>query len=334
MKKERLLSIQTIENTNTYAIYKARRDVNTIMDSCHYLPIVLGSTSPIGFWRVLKRYWDIASLRFLISRRDRAFLQFPWIHNNKPQFYNSLFGSGAHIECIIHDLDSLRGLDENNQAELEALNRCRSIIAHTPAMKRFLADNGIAESKIKLLYLFPYLTSDPIHTLEPAAVNTVIFAGNLTKSSFVDKLRHIAAPDLHFNLYGNGAEHFEPSAHVCYKGTFRPDNPGCIEGNWGLVWDGPDIDTCSGIYGRYLRLNSSHKLSLYLALGIPVIVWSESSLRNFITDNNLGICVSSLADLRCKLGSMGTAEVAGIINSVRRFAPQLRNGDILRNIIG
>ena len=33
------------------------------------------------------------------------------------------------------------------------------------------------------------------------------------------------------------------------------------------MWDGNSIDTCSDIYGEYLRINNPYKLSLYIAAG-------------------------------------------------------------------
>ncbi len=65
---------------------------------------------------------------------------------------------------------------------------------------------------------------------------------------------------------------------------------------WGLVWDGISIHTCSGLLGTYLRFNNSHKCGLYLAAGLPVIVWEESGMASFINRNKIGICVSSLQE--------------------------------------
>ena len=56
-------------------------------------------------------------------------------------------------------------------------------------------------------------------------------------------------------------------------GSFLPDElPSALEGSFGLVWDGDSSKTCSGVFGEYLRYNNSHKASLYLASGFPIIV--------------------------------------------------------------
>lgn len=331
MKERRLISLQTIEESVSHAIVKARADVNVVLQSAGYKPLTFGSTSPIGLWRVLIRHWNILSLRWKIKKTDVVFIQFPWIHNNKTEFYHNLFNSGAQVDCVIHDLDSFRcPEDKQHNDELVQLNRCHSIIAHTPAMKEFLLKNGVDGDKIKILNFFPYLTSDPLRSLSPDSKPVVVFAGNLEKSPFVNHLGEIASDNLRFNLYGKGAGKFVDSEYVKYKGVFEPNHPAAVEGNWGLVWDGAELETCSGLYGNYLRYNSSHKISLYLAMGIPVILWEESSLRDVIEKHNLGITISSLTELESKISKMPASTIAKIQQSVREFAPQIRSGEIFR----
>lgn len=335
MKKGRYISIQTIEeNSTSYAIFKARSDMDKVIASCGYTPIVLGSRSRIGLFRVLKRYYDIFSLRLKIKRRDVVFFQFPWIHSNKDAFYNNLFRTGARIQCVIHDIDSLRSDDNAKKlTELNALKNCELIIAHTPAMKHYLAEHGINEERIRQLNIFCYLTTDPIHHIDNLSDAAVIFAGNIRKSPFVNHLQRIAGPRLRFNVYGNGAEEFKESDGVEYKGCFSPEHPGVIEGNWGLVWDGGRLDTCDGMYGKYLRYNSSHKAALYLSLGIPVILWSQSALKDYVLDNNLGIVVDSLEELANTLENLPEEKKQSILKSVKDFADVLRNVDTIRPIV-
>lgn len=335
MKESRHISIQTIEERSTsFAIFKARSDVDRIVASCGYKSVVFGSLSPVGIVRVLKRHYDIFSLKFRLRSNDVVFFQFPWIHNNKREFYNNLFGSGAKVHCLIHDLDSLRSDNsDNGRMELEALSRCDSIIAHTPAMKRYLIEHGIDGKKIKLLYVFSYLTDDPIHEIGDLRNVMAIFAGNINKSPFVNHLGDVADRNLRFNIYGNGGENFVNSSYVTYKGCFSPTHPGVIEGNWGLVWDGGCLDTCDGPYGDYLRYNSSHKIALYMSLGIPVILWSESSLKGFVEKNKLGIAVNSIYDITRTIAAMDDDSLNAIAENVRRFAVSLRNGERMAELL-
>ncbi|UXZ08780.1 hypothetical protein F1B95_08005 [Clostridium perfringens] len=51
-----------------------------------------------------------------------------------------------------------------------------------------------------------------------------------------------------------------------------------IEGDFGLIWDGTSINICDGSFGEYTKFNTPHKLSMYIASEIPVIVWKEAKM--------------------------------------------------------
>lgn len=62
---------------------------------------------------------------------------------------------------------------------------------------------------------------------------------------------------------------------MIWHGSFKPEeSPEHLQG----VWDGDSVDTCAGNTGAYLRYNNPHKTSLYLACGMPVIVWKEAAI--------------------------------------------------------
>ena len=335
MRKPRRISIQTIEeNSTSYAIYKARRDVDRIVASCGYEPLVFGSRSPIGLYRVLKRHYDICSLKWRIRRDDTVFFQFPWIHNNRREFYANLFASGAKVSCVIHDIDSLRTNDSGQTTmETDVLRRCDMVIAHTPAMKRWLVGQGVDEWRIEVLNVFGYITDTPLREVGDLGDATIVFAGNMAKSPFVKLLHNVAGDNVKYHIYGNITNDFRDSECVIYKGSFAPEHPEIEEGNWGLVWDGDRTDTCNGLVGNYLRYNSSHKIALYLALGLPVIVWSESSLRDFIVGNGLGIAVDSLDRIAETVAGLSAEERRTMVERVRDYAQTVRSGDTIRRIV-
>ena len=71
--------------------------------------------------------------------------------------------------------------------------------------------------------------------------------------------------------------------------------PGLLPDGIGLVWDSDsDHDTS---YQRYQNINSPHKLSLYLAAELPVVLPTFSPFSNFILDNQLGACITDLSEL-------------------------------------
>ena len=330
----RFISIQTVEGKKEYAINKARGDIDRITDSLHYKPLILGSHSKIGFVRVLKRYYDIFSLPFYLKKGDDVFFQYPWVHSNGALFYDSLIRSKANIDCMIHDLDFLRYKDRNDINHLKILGSFRTLIVHTPAMKKYLVDKGIEPSKIRILYLFSYITGDSLveNNLNEEK-KSIVFAGNLEKSPFVNKLKEIASENFKFNLYGKGFNTSENDKNIEHKGVFDPSHPGLIEGNWGLVWDGYSLNTCDGPFGEYLKINSSHKISLYLSCGIPVILWEKSSLKDYILQNKLGIVVNSLYELEDKIRGLSDEELNEIKRNVIKMSKILRSGEPLKTII-
>ena len=105
-----------------------------------------------------------------------------------------------------------------------------------------------------------------------------------------------------------------------------------MEGNYGLVWDGPSADSCEGNYGNYLKYNDPHKFSLYRAAGLPVIVWKESALASFVEMYNVGMSISSLSELRT-LPKIESNEYKSFCNNVRKLTIKIQQGDFLRTAV-
>ena len=96
------------------------------------------------------------------------------------------------------------------------------------------------------------------------------------------------------------------------------------------MWDGTSIDTCEGDLGDYLRLIASHKLSLYLAMGIPVIVWKDSAEAEFVTREGLGIAVSGLKELPDRISAISDEEYGRMLDRCRAQGSVLRRGGMLK----
>ena len=95
-----------------------------------------------------------------------------------------------------------------------------------------------------------------------------------------------------------------------------------------MVWEGNSLDACSGEIGDYLRMCASHKLSLYLAMGLPVIVWKEAAVASFVENNNLGIALSNLYELEGRLSKMSVEEYSLIKQAVQQMSAKVRTGQL------
>lgn len=240
------------------------------------------------------------------------------------QFYLPDYKEGAEIK---HFLD--RKLEEYLFGISDV------IVAHTDVMKAMLAERGSDPEKIISAVTWDYLRDD---SPDPEDINRrvskdkpVTFCGNLSKgkSGFIYELDDMVRIDLYGPYYTGSDTH-----NLHYKGIYRAEElMDRIEGSFGLVWDGPSADSCIGTYGEYLRYNIPHKASLYLASGMPVIIWEEAAMADFILNNQCGITVKSIRDIPERIKSITDAEYDAMKNNALRIGADMRKGKYISAFI-
>ena len=160
----------------------------------------------------------------------------------------------------------------------------------------------------------------------------IAFAGNLNKSEFLSAME--IPSDVRMELWGKlDPEREKTLAEGChYHGILSSDEiPFAVgEMDYGLVWDGSGKDDIEGGLGEYLRYNNSHKCALYLASGIPVIVWSQSGMANFVKEHACGITIDRLGDLD---QAIHTADYEKLKEAALAVAPKLWEGYYLSQAI-
>ena len=184
---------------NTYNAGKARYDANSILEKYGYTPLYIGGLSDNYIIRQIELLFSVISLIWKLSSNDTLFIQIPVVLNIKTILYRLLAWKKVKIEILIHDLDSLREASTSKNLENLMLKRANLIIAHTKAMKEELISRGIEKNKIKILYLFDYLT-ETNNKNKSTFDNKIIFAGNLSKSIFIKDLA--LCNNCQFLLYG------------------------------------------------------------------------------------------------------------------------------------
>ena len=235
---------------------------------------------------------------------------------------------GLKFVALVHDLDSARGLNGAAAvySDRQVLPLFDGVICHNEKMKELLIHQGIPEDRLIPLGLFDYLTEAQGH---PAG-DGIAIAGNLDpeKSGYISRLAAACGTELH--LYGKGTEHAPAEKNAKYEGCFSPEElPGRLRGAFGLVWDGPDLETCSGRQGEYLRINNPHKLSLYLASGLPVILWSQAALADWVRKEGVGLTVDGLDSLDRLLASVPEEEYHLWRQNAERAGKRVRKGSFL-----
>ena len=326
---------------------KARNDVESILISEGYegLELKVENWYKMNFFKAQQhKYRATKSVFDQLGAGDELVIQFPIIHHTFfiSQLIKQAQKRGAKFYLLIHDIETLRhaaGSEvkfrhkvRNYFQEKKALMSVDGIIVHNDIMKKVLVGQGVPADKMVSLEIFDYLIPNFAEKPNLQKDQPIIVAGNLNpaKSGYLYNLPEQPA----YNLYGVGYDESRALKNTTYFGSFMPDDlPAALEGSFGLVWDGDSSETCQGSYGNYLRFNNSHKASLYLASGFPVVVWKESALAHFILEKSCGIAVASLHDLEAALENLTEKEYADLSENARRIGKDLREGYYLRSAL-
>ena len=343
--------VQTSEGVQKTAGIKARDDVENILfeNNFHSITVEANLEKRKKGNPVLSLYyhydtmckWNKAFNE--LKTGDCLIIQFPVINHTVflKNIISKLQKDGVIVILLIHDLETIRAslrkdisLKTKKRLNLEEssiLKQCNYIIAHNKKMIEYLNQVlGISKNKLISLNLFDYLIPDFDQKFDSERIqkdNPTIIAGTLRqhKAKYVYNLPE----NINFNLYGVGYEGSSKD-NIKYFGSFMPDDlPFAMQGSFGLVWDGESADTCSGIYGEYLKINNPHKTSLYLASGIPVVIWKKAALAEFVTNNHCGITVDNLSEIDEVKSKISEYEYMEMKKNVMKISKKLRSGDYL-----
>ena len=341
--KEEFLHDNNVKNAGN----KARNDVEEIVTREGYKALVLS----------VDNWYEMSTLKAQLHKSkafgqaldqlkqgDELLIQFPMLHHSffSTHHVKKAQKKGVKVHFIIHDLEALRYVNVENFPlkhkiriqiqESGLLGAADGIIAHNPIMKSVLVDKGVEADKIVSLGIFDYLIPNFQEKTGLTKNQPIIVAGNLAqeKAGYLYSLPEEPA----YNLYGVGFDESRALANETYFGSFLPDElPAALEGGFGLVWDGDSAETCSGVFGEYLRYNNSHKASLYLAAGFPLVVWKQSALSHFVLENGCGIAVESLHDLKAAIDNLSDTDYQDLIENAKRVGQEIREGHYLKTAL-
>lgn len=237
---------------------------------------------------------------------------------------------------LIHDLDSIRSEDEIlKKQEFDRLSKVKYIIVHNEKMKKYLEGIGI-KANLYCLELFDYICEKKENFAKGnKTINTnnlqIAYAGNLSenKSPFIYQLEK-EKMNFTINLYGVGIEK-DINEKLKYNGKFPPNElPDEIKSDLGLIWDGNFDESDESItFKNYTKYNNPHKLSCYIAAGIPVIVWKKAATADFIHKYNIGYTISSLYDIN----NLDLSDYNEKKENVKLLQKQVREGYFTINVM-
>lgn len=230
---------------------------------------------------------------------------------------------------LLHDLESLRSRAANvsqKYMDIALIQKADVVICHNKKMKEYLIEQGIKRERIVELGIFDYLSSKKI--LDKKFKADIAIAGNLSrqKCGYIYKLAE-NNPDIEISLYGVGLDDSMHNENMTYMGSYSPEElPQELDAKYGLVWDGPEISSCCGTFGEYLRYNDPHKFSLYMASGIPVITWSQAAIADFVKENNVGIVLDNLCDLKSVIDEITDETYMSMCKNAGIIGQKVRDG--------
>ena len=202
-------------------------------------------------------------------------------------------------------------------------------------MKKFLIDNGIKESKIYVLDLFDYICDGELQVDRNRVTNIeeakVVYAGNLSKekSPFLHQLEE---NKMKFNIdvFGVGIDE-DINKNILFKGKLHPEElPNKLTGNLGLVWDGCFDESDENVtFKNYTKFNNPHKLSCYMAAGLPVIVWEKAAIADFVKKNNIGYTISNIYDIN----NLDLADYEIKLKNALEIKEKVRNGYFTKTVM-
>ncbi|MDB8649353.1 MULTISPECIES: sugar transferase [Streptococcus] len=326
---------------------KARNDVEEIVKREGYQPLLLTVDDWYQMGTLKAQQHKAKALAQAFSQLksgDQLLIQFPMLHHSffTTRLVRKIQRRGVKVYFIIHDLEALRyaNLDtvplkhkiRVHLQESSLLKIADGVIAHNPIMKSVLVEKGIPEHKLVSLEIFDYLIPNYQEKDGLSKDQPIIVAGNLAQEKAGYLYQLPARPA--YNLYGVGFDESRALANETYFGSFLPDElPAALEGGFGLVWDGDSAETCSGVFGEYLRYNNSHKASLYLASGFPLVVWKQSALSHFVLEKGCGIAVESLHDLKETIDNLSDADYQDLVDNAKRVGQEIRDGHYLKTAL-
>ncbi len=337
-------ALDDVQSTDKYQItefrlqdfnagHKAPLDVATVASHNGYrvLPVIRGTVK--NGTEQTKSEWNKVCNE--ISNNSTVLIQFPLADVSKGiyKLIEQKKEKNIKVIAVVHDIEILRRTVTDNFIEqYNMLKICADIwIVHNERMKKLLIAQDFDSERMVSLGIFDYLIDNP---LDVKLDEGIIIAGNLDidKSEYIYKLKQIK--NVKFNLFGANYSDNDDYENINYYGAFLPDELiKNLQGKYGLVWDGDSLDTCSGLTGEYLKVNNPHKLSLYLAVGLPVIIWSEAAEAEFVRKNNVGLTISSLYELPVKLAAISESDYEIMKNNAMAVGKHLRRGEYMMKAI-
>ena len=311
-------------------------DAEKVLLKRGFEPVCFPYHKSFSFRAKISRFFFLINMFFIIKKGSVVVFLFPVYAKMNKLLLSLLRSKKIQCICFITDIDGIKDADENLlQKEIAAFRQYRYFIVHNEKMKEWLHQNVSAGCVAACIEFFDFLT-EPV-SLQRTPSFDIVFAGNLEKSTFLEKLDLLYEGDsaLHFHLYGSGqTDTMLAQKNITYHGVEKPYGlPAKLIGSFGLLWDGDSIDKPGGSLGHYMQYISHHKLSLYILSKLPIIVPATAASSPIIEKYNIGFAINNLYEIEDKIKNLSVAQYEQMQTNMYPLAEKISKGDCLGNAI-
>ncbi|QVQ48609.1 hypothetical protein [Latilactobacillus sakei] len=317
-----------MQSDANHAGSKAVRDISEILSKMDFLNIYIdGQQSRLE--REIFTKSNLSRKLQDLPRESYFLVQYPFYLGTRvtAQVIDEITSKFDNTIVLIHDLPTLRENASKKlvKREISNLNKFKFVVTHNTRMSGWLKDNGCT-SKILELGLFDYMTNSSLNVKKNNNYKRIFFAGNLGKSKFI----YNKAVNNNYYLYG--INRIDGQGDFNYLGVRSPEKlliDLACENGFGLVWDGDSVNESDA----YTRYNNPHKASLYLASGMPLIVWNKSALSELVDRTKIGISVGSIEEANKVISNITQLEYDNYKANVNKFQNRVTNGGFTESVI-
>lgn len=306
-------------------------DAEKILLDMGYQPILFPYQTGFSLIAKISRFLFLLKTLIRIKKGSVVVFLFPVYAKMNRLLLRRLSKKDIRIVCFVTDINGLKdGSYDLLKKEIEFFRRFNYFIVHNDKMLAWL------KKQVPGAVAFPIEFFDFL-TLPATRVNSfsydIVFAGNLEKSRFLEKLHLLEAssPLLKFLLYGPGSTPaMIGQGNVKWLGVEDPHSlPVKLKGAFGLVWDGDSIDKPGGSLGDYMQYISHHKLSLYITSGLPIIVPASAASAPLVEKHRIGFAVNSLYEIEDKIRSISQQDYLQMQKNMEPLAHRISEGKCL-----
>lgn len=230
---------------------------------------------------------------------------------------------GAKVVGLVHDVEYLRyPEDYDKERELNFLKTFDGLIVGSKRIHDALRADGITTPMVES---GPWGYIQPFEYARPKFSKTIHYAGNLItwKAGFLSKVPE----GLDLQVYGSNGEDekpdYPPTDSVTLRGPKTQQELALLLTNgFGLIWDADQ----NLKFSEYTRMALSHKFSLYLSLGLPLIANRDTAIGEYIEKHGLGFVIDGISELQPLMDEIDESKYNQVVDRVAIMSDLVRRG--------